>query len=200
MGLMTHFIRIISLGSLTGRPFTRYTTAMNIKKFFLTASSVLGLASSALLADNPVDPFIDLSSGNVKVVFTQVVINTQTVTLATATTSETDTGAGTITVKKMTYVVAPIPDGSGGFDYERRVTQELTVATLTAPGVYSVDTTTNLLTTPVDVNDSPLGATDCVETVVNETGVDEDDLDLPPSTEFFPLDEELDTPVVISPA
>jgi hypothetical protein len=147
---------------------------------------------SPVLAD---DPFIVLGP-NVKTVFTKEVIDGFSVTLATVTISETTPDA--ITVKRQTYAV--VPDGIGGF--ERRVTQEKTVATPDPlnPGAFNVKTTTEKLTTPVDSNDSPIGATTTDTTEVNEEGVEESDLDLPPSTEFFPFDGELDIPVVISPA
>jgi hypothetical protein len=163
---------------------------MKQKLLFLIA--LFGLSAGSLHAD----PFI-VFGPNVKVVFNLAVIDGFTVTEATATVSETAPD-GTITSKKQTYAV--VPDGSGGF--ERRVTQEETVATPVdgTPGVFDVETTTEELETPVDEKDVPTGATVTSENRVTEEDVDEVDLDLPPTTTFFPLDPELDTPVVISPA
>lgn len=169
---------------------------MKLRKLPLVLFTALGLSVSPVAAQ-----FI-VFGPDVKVVFTQVEISGQTVTQAVATVSETDDMTNTTTVRRMTYVVAPIPDGSGGFDYERQVTQEETVVTPVPgmPGVFDVETTTEELETPVDVNDVPEGSTTTSTTVVLEEDVDEDDLDLPPSTEFFPIDEELEEPVVMSPA
>jgi hypothetical protein len=131
----------------------------------------------------------------VKAVFTQVVVNGFTVTKATATVTET-AGDGTITVKRQSEVI--VPDGGGGFT--KSVTQEETVASPDSmnPGVFSVTTSTEVLTTPVDAAQTPTGGTTTATTTVTDPAVNVGDLDLPPSTEFFPLDEDLDEPVVIS--
>jgi hypothetical protein len=162
----------------------------------LTLIALLGFGALPLHAD----PFI-VFGPNVKVVFKQVSIDGFSVMQATATVSETAPD-GTITVRRQTYAVVPVPDGSGGFDYERRVGQEETVASPVSgsPGVFDVQTTTEELTTPVTVNDVPTGTATTTTAVVVEEDIDEADLDLPPTTTFLPLDEELDTPVVISPA
>ena len=53
-------------------------------------------------------------------------------------------------------------------------------------------------TTPVDASGTATGSTTVSTTIEDEADVDEDDLDLPPTTTFTPVDPELDTPVVIS--
>ncbi len=134
---------------------------------------------------------------NVKVVFTQVVESGFTVTKATASVSETAPD-GTITVRRQSEVI--VPDGIGGFT--QRVTQEETVASPDPgnPGVFSVTTSTEVLTTPLDETQTPSAATTTSTTVVTDPTVNAADLDLPPVTTFVPLDENLDEPVVISPA
>ncbi|MDE0861462.1 MAG: hypothetical protein OSA93_14965 [Akkermansiaceae bacterium] len=145
--------------------------------------------------------FIDLEAGGVKVVFKtiDVVVNGITFPATQASASVMETAAdGTITAKLQTQV--QVSDGSGGF--EQRVTQETTVATLdTVTGTFDVQTTTEVLTTPVDTNGDPLaGATTTTTTeVVNEEDVDENALDLPPTTSFIAVDPVLDIPVLISP-
>jgi hypothetical protein len=163
-----------------------------MKKLLLSA---LLLASSTSLQAQ----FIDFTS-NVKVVFKNVdVVNsngdTVTATQATASVTETDPVTGQITAKRQTYV--QVPDGDGG--QETIVTQEATVATVDpVSGAFDVQTTTEVLTTPVDVNGTPIAPTVTETTVVNEEDVDEADLDLPPTTTFVPADPQLDIPVVIS--
>ena len=131
----------------------------------------------------------------VKVVFAQVVEDGFTVTKATATVSET-AGDGTITVKRQTEVI--VPDGGGSFT--KKVTQEETVASPDpmTPGVFSVTTSTEVLTTPLDAAQTPTGGTTTATATVTDPAVNVGDLDLPPSTVFVPLDESLDEPVVIS--
>ena len=161
-----------------------------ISKILLIAASMLSLTASASAQFIVFGP-------NAKVIFTQVVVPEGfSVTQATATVVTEDVGAGTITARRMTQVI--FPDGSGGFT--RRVTQEETIATITGPGVYSVEVTTETITTPLDASQVPVGMPVSVTGVVTETDVDEVDLDLPRSTEFFPYDPNLDDPVVISAA
>lgn len=134
---------------------------------------------------------------NVKVVFTQAVESGYTVTKATATVSVVAPD-GTITARRQSEVI--VPDGSGGFT--KSVTQEETVASPDPmnPGVFSVTTSTEVLTTPLDGTQTPTATTTTSTTVVTDPAVNEADLDLPPTTTFDPLDEDLDEPVVISPA
>lgn len=164
-----------------------------MKKLLLSA---LLLASSTSLQAQ----FIDLTRSDIKVVFTTVnVVNssgdTVTATQATAAVTEIDPATGEITAKRQTYV--QVPDGNGG--QETIVTQEATVATVDpVSGAFDVETTTQVLTTPVDAVGTPIAPTVTQETVVNVNDVDEADLDLPPTTTFVPVDPELDIPVVIS--
>ena len=116
-------------------------------------------------------------------------------TQATATVTETDSN-GVITAKKQTFV--QVSDGSGG--NEQLVTQETTTAT---PDPF----TGNFAVT--DHHEGAHNSRRCKRnrnrrsttvstTIEDEADVDEDDLDLPPTTTFTPVDPELDTPVVIS--
>ena len=163
-----------------------------MKKLILSA---LLLASSASLQAQ----FIDFTQ-NVKVVFKNVEVTnsageTVTATQATASVTETDPATGKITAKRQTYV--QVSDGSGG--QETIVTQEATVATVDpVSGAFDVETTTEVLTTPVDETGTPVAPTVTETTVVNEEDVEEADLALPPTTTFVPVDPELDTPIVIS--
>lgn len=141
--------------------------------------------------------FIDLEAGGVKVVFKtiDVVVNGITFPATQASASVMETAAdGTITAKLQTQV--QVPDGSGGF--EREIIQKTTVATPDTAGTFDVQTTTEGLTTPVDTNGAVIGATTTETTVVDEEDVDENALDLPPTTSFIAVDPELDIPVVIS--
>lgn len=96
-----------------------------------------------------------------------------------------------INIKDQTYAVVPVGNGL----FERRVEQFFITVTAVegSPGVFSVTTESVLYITPVGRNDKPLpipGASTTVTPPATEI-VAEDDLDLPPSTEFFPLNEEL---------
>ena len=141
--------------------------------------------------------FIDFTN-NVKVVDKTVdVVNSagETVsgTQATSTVTETDSN-GVITAKKQTFV--QVSDGSGG--NEQLVTQETTTATPDPfTGNFAVETITKVRTTPVDASGTATGSTTVSTTIEDEPDVDEDDLDLPPTTTFTPVDPELDIPVVI---
>ena len=138
-------------------------------------------------------------ANNVKVVFkTLDVVNaagaTVSATQATATVTETDSN-GVITAKKQTFV--QVSDGSGG--NEQLVTQETTTATPDPfTGNFAVETITKVRTTPVDASGTATGSTTVSTTIEDEADVDEDDLDLPPTTTFTAVDPELETPVVIS--
>ena len=100
-----------------------------------------------------------------------------------------------ITAKKQTFV--QVSDGSGG--NEQLVTQETTTATPDPfTGNFAVETITKVRTTPVDASGTATGSTTVSTTIEDEADVDEDDLDLPPTTTFTPVDPELDTPVVVS--
>lgn len=179
---MTSFLSLIS----QGMNFIKLNT-LSIKFLIPFLVFAFGTLASA--------QFITFGPG-VKVVFTQVVEDGFTVTKATATVSETAPD-GTITVRRQTQVI--VPDGSGGFT--QIITQEETVASPDPmnPGVFSVTTSTEVLTTPIDSMGNE-GSTTSDVTVVTDPTVNEADLDLPPTTSFVPLDENLDEPVVISPA
>jgi len=143
--------------------------------------------------------FMDLTANNIKVVFETVdVVNsagaTVSATQATASVVSTDAN-GKITSKKQTFV--QVPDGSGGT--EQIVTQVIVIATPDGFGVgtFDVDKTTKVRTTPVLANGS-LGSVTIVTTEDNRLDVEQNDLGLPPTTTFTPVNPELDTPVVIS--
>jgi hypothetical protein len=140
-----------------------------------------------------------LNSTNLKPVF-KIVTTTnsagETVTgvQASASTYSTDAN-GVITSKQQTEV--QVSDGSGGL--EKIVNQTTKTATPDpVTGDYEVVTITKEQTTPVDANGTAVGSTVTVNGISDETGVDEDDLNLPPATTFTPVSPELDTPVVIS--
>jgi hypothetical protein len=163
---------------------------MKLKKVLLTAAvSTFGFVPTAS-AD---DPFIVLGP-NVKVVFTQVVIDGNTVTQAVA--AVTEVVGNVTTVKRQIEVTVPTGDPASPF--EKRVTQETTVATLVG-GLYTVETTTDLFTTPLDANEDPTGpVVETPGTPIVENNVDPGDLDLPPVTTFTPVDESLDDPIEFS--
>ena len=162
-----------------------------MKKVILGA---LLLSSSASLQAQ----FIDLTQ-NVKVVFKNVDVTnsageTVTATQATATVTEVDSD-GVITAKRQTFV--QVSDGNGGL--EQIVTQETTTATPDSfTGNYAVEAITKVRTTPVDGSGTAIGATTVSTTIVDDADVEEEDLNLPPTTTFVPADPELDTPIVIS--
>ncbi len=162
-----------------------------MKKLILSA---LLLASSASLQAQ----FIDFTQ-NVKVVFKNVEVQnstgqTITATQATATVTEVDSD-GVITAKRQTFV--QVPNGSGGL--EQIVTQETTTATPDAfTGNYAVENVTRVRTTPVDEDGEAIGSTAVSTSIVDDSDVTEEDLNLPPTTTFVPVDPELDIPVVIS--
>ena len=160
---------------------------MKLKPLLLSTSILAG----SLLGANAV--FIDVEAPNVKVIFTQVTVGTNVVTQAVATTTETAID-GTITVKKQTEVI--VPDGSGGFT--KTITQDETIATLTSGTSYSVVTSNEVLTTPLD-DMMTEGTTTTTTTTSTDPVVDFGDLDLPPSTEFYEIDDEFVAPG-ISPA
>ena len=140
--------------------------------------------------------FIDFADENVKVVFTQENVGGVIVIVGTATIVEQDAGTGVITVRRQ--VERLTPDGSGGF--EKVITEETTIATPDdpeTPGTYSVETTTRTITTLIDGSGNE-GPPVEGETVDFDPVVPAIDLDLPPSTEFFPIVPELDDPIVIS--
>ena len=79
---------------------------MKFKNLILSAAASVFTYSSVATAND----FIDLNSNNVKVVFTEVVVDGETVKQATATVSETVNGV--TTVKRQTEVIVPNGDGT----------------------------------------------------------------------------------------
>jgi hypothetical protein len=129
----------------------------------------------------------------VKVVFTQETIGGETVTVATVTVREVDPSSGTITVRNMVQKL--IPDGA---DFNEVVTETTYVATSTGGGNFTLETTTKTITTPIvgGVRETPTEDTIVID---DPSPVPEASLGLPPVTELFPIDEDLDDPVVVSP-
>ncbi|MDB4387484.1 hypothetical protein N9Z15_04680 [Akkermansiaceae bacterium] len=166
-------------------------TSMKFKNLILSAAASVFTYSSVATAND----FIDLNSNNVKVVFTEVVVDGETVKQATATVSETVNGV--TTVKRQTEVIVPNGDGT----FEKRVTQETTVATFDSDNnVYNVETSTELITTQLDSNFDNVGEpVTTTPPVVIVNNVAPGDLDLPQATTFIPVDESLDEPMVFSP-
>lgn len=149
--------------------------------------------AAALSGTNVFGAFIDIDE-TVKVVFTQETIGPDTVTVATVTVREVVPGVGgTITVRSMVQKL--IPDGA---NFNEVVTQTTYVATSAGGGNFNLETTTTTITTPIvaGVRGTPVEVT---TTVNSPSPLPEVSLGLPPSTELFPIDEELDDPVVISP-
>ena len=140
--------------------------------------------------------FIDLSGNDVKVVFEQVTYNGQTVTEATASKRTGTLANGNVEAREMTFKT--VGDGAGGFT--RIVVQKTVTATLDSfTGKWSVTTTSNTASTPVDSQGVVIGGTTntpATPTVLSD--LEEGELDLPPTTTFAPYSAELDTPVVIS--
>lgn len=137
-----------------------------------------------------------ISGPNIKTVFSEVVVNGLVTTQAARTTRSTDS-AGNITVKHLTEII--VPDGAGGFTkYER---QETTTAILTAGGSYTVIVNSALIATPWtaasgDANGAPAGVD--VTTIAPQnlrTGVSVLNLNLQTSTEYVPIDPELNIPI-----
>jgi hypothetical protein len=159
--------------------------------------------ASLFFAGNLQAQFIDLEADNVKVVFKTVdVVNSagENVSATQATVSVVSTDAsGTITSKEQTFV--QVPDGSGGI--EQIVEQVTTTATVDAfTGNYAVEAVSKKRTTPVDVdadgNATATASTKVSTTIADLSDVKEEDLDLPPTTTFTPVDADLEIPVVIS--
>lgn len=163
---------------------------MKFKNLILSAAASVFTYSSVATAND----FIDLNS-NVKVVFTQVVVDGVTVKQATATVSETVNGV--TTVKRQIEVIVPNGDGT----FENRTTQETTVATYDSDNnVYNVETSSELITTQLDSNFDNVGEpVTTTPPVVILNNVAPGALDLPQATTFVPVDESLDEPMVFSP-
>ena len=135
-----------------------------------------------------------ISSPNAKTVFKQVVVDGFTVTEAVKTVVVTD-AAGVVTAKRQTEKV--VPDGAGGFT--KSETQETTSATPDGTGSFTVVSSSDLVETTLDSSEEPTGAPVTTNNpTVTVEDVIEEDLNLPESTEFAEIDEELDTVIVVS--
>ena len=164
----------------------------SIRVKVLALASVFCAASGNLQAQ-----FLDTT--NLKPIF-KVVTTTnsagETVTgvQASASTFSTDAN-GVITSKQQTEI--QVSNGAGG---QEKIVNQITTTATPDPvtGNYEVVTLDKKKTTPVDSSGTPTGTTVTVNTFTDDTDVDEDDLNLPPSTTFTPVDPELDIPVVIS--
>jgi uncharacterized protein YdeI (BOF family) len=152
--------------------------------------------ASLLFAGNLQAQFIDLSGNDVKVVFDQVDYNGQTVTEATASKRTGTLANGNVEAREMTFKT--VADGAGGFT--RIVVQKtVTAAKDSFTGKWSVTTTSSSASTPVDGSGAVIGGTTntpATPTVLND--LEDNELDLPPTTSFTPFNAALDTPVVIS--
>ena len=137
-----------------------------------------------------------ISSPNAKTVFKQVVVDGFTVTEAVKTVVVTD-AAGVVTAKRQTEKI--VPDGAGGFT--KVETQETTSATPDETGSFTVESSSDLVETPVGASNDPTPTGAPVTTnnpAVIVEDVTEEDLNLPVSTGFDEIDEELDTVIVVS--
>jgi hypothetical protein len=152
--------------------------------------------ASLLFAGNLQAQFIDLAGNDVKVVFDQVDYNGQTVTEATASKRTGTLANGNVEAREMTFKT--VADGAGGFT--RIVVQKtVTAAKDSFTGKWSVTTTSTTASTPVDGSGAVIGGTTntpATPTVLSD--LEENELDLPPTTSFAPFNAALDTPVVIS--
>jgi uncharacterized protein YdeI (BOF family) len=152
--------------------------------------------ASLLFAGNLQAQFIDLSGNDVKIVFDQVDYNGQTVTEATASKRTGTLANGNVEAREMTFKT--VADGAGGFT--RIVVQKtVTAAKDSFTGKWSVTTTSSTASTPVDGSGAVIGGTTntpATPTVLND--LEDNELDLPPTTSFTPFNAALDTPVVIS--
>jgi uncharacterized protein YdeI (BOF family) len=152
--------------------------------------------ASLLFAGNLQAQFIDLAGNDVKVVFDQVDYNGQTVTEATASKRTGTLANGNVEAREMTFKT--VADGAGGLT--RIVVQKtVTAAKDSFTGKWSVTTTVSTASTPVDGSGAVIGGTTntpATPTVLSD--LEENELDLPPTTSFAPFNAALDTPVVIS--
>jgi hypothetical protein len=157
----------------------------------LALASIFCAASANLQAQ-----FIDLSGNDVKVVYKQIDFNGQTVTEATASKRTGTLANGNVEAREMTFKT--VSDGAGGFT--RIVVQKTVTATLDSfTNEWSVTTTSNTAATPVDSQGTVVGGTtNTPATPTVLSGLEESELDLPPTTSFTAIDPNLDTPVVLS--
>ena len=170
-----------------------------MKNIVLFRVRALALASIFCAASTNLQAQFITFDDTVKVVFQSVEIvnsggETVSATQATAIVTETDSD-GVITQKEQTFV--QVPDGSGGT--EQIVEQKTTTATPDpVTGVFEVVTIEQTKTTPTDEEGTATGSTKTETTFDIASDVDEDNLDLTPTTTLSAPDPELDTPVVFS--
>ena len=163
----------------------------------LNSIRVKAIAIASLLCAGSLQAqFIDLSANDVKVVFEQVTYNGQSVVEATASKRTGTLANGNVEAREMTFKT--VADGAGGFT--RIVVQKTVTATLDSfTGKWSVTTTSNSASTPIDSQGAVIGGTtNTPATPIVQNDLEETELDLPPTTSFAPYSAELDTPVVIS--
>lgn len=113
---------------------------------------------------------------------------------ASASTYSTD-ASGVITAKQQTEI--QVSNGAGG---QEKIVNQITTTATPDPvtGNYEVVTIDKKKTTPVNASGTPTGSTVTVNTLTDDTDVDEDDLNLPTATTFTPVSPDLDPAVVIS--
>ena len=157
----------------------------------LALASIFCAASANLQAQ-----FIDLSGNDVKVVYKEIDYNGQNVIEATASKRTGTLANGNVEAREMTFKT--VSDGAGGFT--RIVVQKTVTATLDSfTNEWSVTTTSNTAATPVDSQGTVVGGTtNTPATPTVLSGLEESELDLPPTTSFTAIDPNLDTPVVLS--
>jgi hypothetical protein len=168
-----------------------------MKTMFLNAFRTKALAVASLFCAGSLQAqFIDLSGNDVKIVFDQVDYNGQTVIEATASKRTGTLANGNVEAREMTFKT--VADGAGGLT--RIVVQKtVTAAKDSFTGKWSVTTTSSSASTPVDGSGAVIGGTTntpATPTVLND--LEDNELDLPPTTSFTPFNAALDTPVVIS--
>lgn len=117
----------------------------------LVLTSIFCAASANLQAQ-----FIDLSGNDVKVVFKEVDYNGQTVVEATASKRTGTLANGNVEAREMTFKT--VADGAGGFT---RIIVQKTVTAVedSFTGKWSVTTTSNTASTPVDSSGVVIGGT-----------------------------------------
>ena len=157
----------------------------------LVLTSIFCAASANLQAQ-----FIDLSGNDVKVVFKEVDYNGQTVVEATASKRTGTLANGNVEAREMTFKT--VADGAGGFT---RIIVQKTVTAVedSFTGKWSVTTTSNTASTPVDSSGVVIGGTTNTPATPTVLGdLEENELDLPPTTSFTPFDAELEPEVPVS--
>lgn len=169
---------------------------MKTPKCIVLLAAAVSLGVGSMLSAQSFGPNFITNFPELKPVFTEETNPNGTYIVATITDYD-NVDDNELNIKTMTYAVVPL----GGGLFERRVNQTVITVTPVAgsPGVVDVTTQSELFVTPVDSDDNPTGAQSSTPSgPTTQNDVDEDDLDLPPSTEFYPLNEELNDPVIPS--